>query len=240
MKHLLKPIAYTLGGTVLMSGSFFMFASLSGTPLSQVAMIGDYFPDEEEGAVTASQDAGEISEQLAGDRRNRAQVLEAAASPLRAFVLESPFSAGELEALEQRLQLRLQELDRRERGLEARERELDESLQHVQGLYAELEGLRNQLLAEKDEIEAHKDEIERDANAVTERQKAAFRGVAPLFEEGTPAVYAQMLIDGYSATEAAQILAALDDARVRELLQAVHKIDPATFDAFEEAYRGAK
>lgn len=239
MKKAIQIASYTLGGATLLGGSFFLFAAMSGTPMSDVGGVGDMFPDDPEQSAAASQDVPSVDEILSEDRRGSEQVFLEAASPLRTFVLENPFSAGELELLEKRLENRMQEVRDRDLDLDAREARLAEREAHVDRQYDEITALRNQLLEERDELIHQKAEADRDSAAVDEKEKASWKAVSALFEEGKAKDQAQMLIDGYEAAEAGQLLAHLSVERVRELLAAVHKIDAETYEAMEKAWRSA-
>tara|TARA_R110002126_G_scaffold177860_3_gene326859 strand:+ start:3953 stop:4678 length:726 start_codon:yes stop_codon:yes gene_type:complete len=239
MKQAIQIATYVIGSATLLGGSFFLFAALSGTPLRDISGVGDMFPGEEVDPATVSQDVPTIDEQLLGDRRGSDQVFLEAASPLRAFVLENPFSSGELEMLEQRLEMRMEEVNKRSRDLDKREAQVIADKQQYDRLFNELENLRNQLIQEKDELINQRAEAERDEEALDEKQKAAWKAVAALFEEGKASTQAQMLIDGYSPKEAGLVLAQLETERVRELLAAVHKIDTPSYEAMEKAWRAA-
>jgi hypothetical protein len=239
MKQAIQITSYVLGSATLLGGSFVLFAALSGTPLRSVAGVGNLFPAEETGPATVDQDVPTIDDQLVGDRRSKEQVFLEASSPLRVFVLENPFSSGELEILEQRLKTRMEELNKRKSALDDREAQVNADKQQYDRLFNELEDLRNQLIQEKDELINQRAETVRDEEALDDKQKAAWKAVSALFEEGTASTQAQMLIDGYSPKDAGLVLAELEIERVRELLSAMHKIDTPAYEATEKAWRAA-
>lgn len=237
MKNLTTYLAYGLGGTGLIGGSFVLFATLSGTPLSKISGVGSFFPDEGVDPVAASQDLGHPEDELEEDRRSREQVLESARGPLRAFLLPSPFSATVLEQLEASLQNRMAELELRDRELDRREAQLEEDRLHYVDLLVELEQLRTALLEMDDERVAQAEELDRDRAAFTESEKQSYRSMAKLYEEGKAKDLAPMLMKVYEPDKAALILAALSQEQVGLLLGEIFRIDEEMGAAYQEAYR---
>lgn len=240
MNKVLKYLAYAIGGVSILMVSFFAFAVLSGTSMSEMAGIGKYFPDPEQGPAIESRDQPDIETELASDSRSPEQMLDESTSPLKAFMLPGGFSATELEQLEEALQARMAQLDLREKQLDERERELLETDQHYQDLYARLEGLRNAVLEEEAEVSAQKEEAARDREAAAERERQSFQGVAHVFAEGKASDSARLLVDIYEPDEAARILRALEDERAGMLLAAIHSLAPDRSKSYHQAYRTAQ
>lgn len=239
MTELSKYLAYGLGSVALVGGSFVLFTALSGTPMSRVTGVGRLFPEDAE-APPADLPAPTGGEEVDADPRPAGVVVEAARSPLNAFLLPSPFSASELEDLEQRLQTRLDELATRERRLEERERQLAEDRRHYEELFAELEDMRTSILEMDDERRARAEELDRDRRAAEEREDQSYRDLAKFYGEGKARDMAAMLADVFQADEAALILSALSQDRAGELMSEVYKLDPKKGAALQEAYRAAQ
>jgi DNA repair exonuclease SbcCD ATPase subunit len=237
MKNLTTYMAYGLGGTGLIAGSFVLFAALSGTPLSKVAGVGRLFPEDPSDPVTSSQDTPNPEDELQEDRRTSEQVLESARGPLHAFVMPSPFSATDLEELEGSLENRMTELELRDRELDRREAQLEEDRLHYIDLLTELEQMRTSLLEMDDERVAKAEELDRDISAFTESEKQSYRAMAELYKAGKAKDLAPMLMKVYTPDKAALILAALPQDQVGLLLGEIFNIDEALGAAYQEAYR---
>lgn len=242
MNHVLKYAALGAGSFALLGGSFFAFAVLSGTPMSQIPGIGAVFPEPPEGAedVDAEPEKNDAREELAGDRRSAGQVYGRARGPLQAFLLDNPFSAGELEELADALKSGRRSLAVRESELEELRAELEEERRHYQDLFAELEELRTALVVRNDEQEARAEELRRQATDLEEVERASYRNLATVYAEGKPSSVAGMLTQTYPPEKAALILAALDDERAAALLAEIHKADPARGALYMDAFRKAK
>ena len=111
MTPISKIAAMTLGGVAITVGSYVTIAALTGTPMSALAGVSAFVPPEPEVSPVENRELPTIDEAVDQDRRGTVQVYEAASTPLRAFVMESPFTGTEMQALEDRLQARLVELD---------------------------------------------------------------------------------------------------------------------------------
>ncbi len=220
---ILKYVAYGLGAVTLLAGSFFLFAALSGTPLSEMQGVGAAFPEKESTPANASQALPHPQDELDGDRRSSEQILQEAASPLKAFLLPSGFSAAELSELESALKKRMAELDRRSRDLDEREKQLEEDRALYDELFAELEVLRNNLLEQSEEAEARSEEVAAKEAALQQSRRANFAALAKTFygeDAGKPEEVAPLLVK-YSPEDAALILIALPDERAAKLVTAV-------------------
>lgn len=232
----LKYVAYGLGAVTLLAGSFFLFAALSGTPLSELKTVGSAFPGEKLGPATASQALPHHQDELNGDRRPVEQVLGDAASPLRAFMLPTGFSAAELKALETSLERRMAELDSRYRELDKREAQLDLDRELYDELFTDLEGLRTGLLEQEAEQTALSEELDAGQAALKAKRKAQFATLAPMYADGRGK---GLMLAKYAADEAALILAALTPQRASELISEIHKKDEDQAKAFQDAYMAA-
>ena len=237
MKNLTTYLAYGLGGSGLIAGSFVLFAAFSGTPLSKVAGVGSFFPQDATDPVASNQDLENPEDELQEDRRSPEQVLQSARGPLHAFVLPSPFSATDLEKLEASLENRIRDFDLRDRELDRREAQLEEDRLHYVDLLVELEQMRNALLEMDDERVAQTEELERDIEAFTESEKQGYRRMATLYEGDETKELAEMLMKVYEPDKAALILTALSPEQVSLLLGEIFTIDEAKGAAYQDAYR---
>ena len=138
MNHVLKILAYGLGGFVLLIGSFVTYSALTGTPMHELKGVGKLFPEQVEVEQTETTMLPDVETELQSDRRSPRQLFENAATPLGSFMLEDPFSAEELRSLEETLQVKLDEVALRARELDTRERELEADRQHLEDRYREL------------------------------------------------------------------------------------------------------
>lgn len=240
MNNSLMYVAYGLGGTTLVAGSFFLATALSGTPMNAMKGVGGLFPPEPSAVVTPETKVPEVEEQLEGDTRSDEQVFDAARSPLTAFTLEDPFSTQELSTLEHRLRLKLEELDGRARSLDEREAHLDRDAEYLERQFKELARLKAVILTESDEARAVGDEIEANRLSLAAREVQVYKSMAPQFEEGEAEVAAAKLVDVYDPQEAAKILRHLPDERVTELMTAILVAFPDKHRDFMRAYQLAK
>ncbi len=233
-----KYVAYGISAVVLLTGSFFLFAALSGTPISDMKGVGDAFPDDDTGPATASKDLPHPQDELDDDRRSTEQILGDSTTPLRAFSLPSGFSAAELGELEQSLERRLEEVERRDRDLDERERQHEVDRRLYDELFAELETLRSSLLDQESEQDAQAEELNAKRAAVEASRRASFAKLAPFYEDAEPEDAAAMLIE-YGPEDAALILVAVSKKRAAELVTAVFSINPDTSKALQDAYMAA-
>lgn len=227
MSNLVKYVAYGLGGTTLLTGSFFLAAAITGTPLSSMKGVGGLFPKQPRAQLIDSEKLPEIETLLENDTRSKEQILDSARSPLTAFVLQDPFSAKELSELERRLQDKLYELEQRERALDEREVLLDQDAEHLERLKADFERLKSDLLNAGDEQRAKDEELTADRRAIDALKIQAFKAMAAQFEDGEAPDAAAQLLNVYSnPDDAAQVLKFMAQDRANEILAEVFKIDP--------------
>jgi len=240
MNNTLMYLAYGLGGTTLVAGSFFLAIALSGTPMNAMKGVGGLFPPKPTADVTPQTAPLEVEQQLEGDTRSVDQIFDAARSPLTAFSLQDPFSTQELSTLEHRLRLKLEEVDRRGRSLDEREGHLDRDAEYLERQFKELERIKATILTQSDEAQAVGDEIEANRRAFAAREVQVYKSMAPQFEEGEAEVGAAKLVDVYDAEEAAKILRHLPDERVTELMTAILVAFPDKHRNYMRAYQLAK
>ena len=217
-----KYFAYAIGAAVLLGGSFFLFAGLSGMPMSEMRGVGGAFPDPVEESAIASQSLPHHQDELDGDRRSVTQVLAESTSPLRAFMLPTGYSTERLAELEHDLELRMDELAMRNRALDKREHELDQDYETYRELFTQLEALRADLIEQQAEQEARGEELDAGQESLEASKRASFGKLAPLYAEGRAQTKAGLLLQ-YSPEEAGMILAALPAERVAELVDAIFK-----------------
>jgi len=234
MNNILKYIAFASGGVVLFFSSFLAFAALSGTPPHMLAVIGGLFP-EPEVAIRTENEPVNLMEEVALDTRPVVEVIESAASPLKAFLLESPFSTDELEQLQSRMKSGVEannqraiDFGRREAELEVRERQLDER-------WEELVKIRTALIEHDLELELREDELIRNENAQMERERGSWSSMAKIFETGDTATLVENLVM-FPPDQAAQILRGLKETRASELINGLPR---DRYLEYADAYRKA-
>jgi hypothetical protein len=240
MNNTMMYVAYGVGGTTLLAGSFFLATALSGTPMNAMKGVGGLFPPEPVAAVTPKTEPIEVEQQLEADTRSDKQIFDAARSPLTAFMFADPFSTQELASLENRLLLKLEELDGRARSLDEREAHLDRDAEYLERQFKELDRLKAAILNESDEARAVGDEIEANRLSLAAREVQVYKSMAPQFEEGEADVASARLVDVYEPEEAAKILRHLPDERVTELMTAILVAFPDKHKDYMRAYQLAK
>lgn len=223
-----KYAAYGLGAAALLIGSFVTISALTGTPANEMKAVGGLFPESVTAANESHPDTdGETSEEeRERDTRSPRQVFESATTPLGAFALQDPFSAEELRALEEQLQVKIDELARRHRALEKREREVEADRQHYLDQFAQFEKLRTALLEQRDENDANAEELDRASDALDEKQAEIDRDLAKFFEETKARDAASMLTKTYAPDKAARILIQLDEDRQSAIMSAIYQLLP--------------
>ena len=226
MNHLLKILAYGLGGFVLLIGSFVTYSALTGIPMHELKAVGKIFPEQVTVEVGESTMLPDVEEELQSDRRSPRQLFENAATPLGAFMLQDPFSTEELRSLEETLLVKIDEVSARARDLDGRERELEADREHLEDRYRELEKLRTALLEQGAETDAANEELDRNRDVLEEQEMATFKKMASLFEDTEPEDAAGLLTSVYGPSDAAKILVQLDPDRVRELISAINVLMP--------------
>ncbi len=237
MSNIIKYVAYGLGGTTLAAGSFFLVASLSGTPLNALKGVGGLFPAEPKAELVDKSALSELEEELERDTRSDQQLFDAAKSPLTAFKMQDPFSATELSRLENHLQLKIAELEKRQRSLDDKEALLDQDAAYIEMQLQKLAELKDKLLNESDEQRALGEEIEANRKALAAREVEVYKHMAQQYVDGEPEVVAQQLMNVYEADEAAKVLKNLQSDRVAEILRAIMAVNPEQHKAYTRAYQ---
>lgn len=154
------------------------------------------------------------------------------AGVLGAFVLPSPFDSRELQDLQRRLVERTEEIAEERRALDQRARDLDDWQESLEVRTRELEELRGRigegLIPPKATPEA--------AAVATEQDRASWRAMAALFEDGDLDELATRLVS-FEPDEAAQILAGLEPERAAQLLNSLPEAD---YRRYFDAWRKVK
>lgn len=235
MNPTIKILAFLIGGLAITVGSYVTIAALTGTQVADIPGMSAFVdPLETEVRATVTTP---LNQQLADDRRGTRQVMNAAANPLRAFVMESPFDADQLNGLANQLKSRLEEMTQREEELNTRSKRLDASLDQLERVRAEIDSLRTNLIDERSTLELRADELVADQAALEARRLAEIKMFAPLYETGRPSEAAKRLLANKTPALVTQILAELDPNRVRELLLVIRHLDAGAYEAIETARR---
>ncbi len=225
MNHVLKILAYGIGGFVLLVGSFVTFSALTGTPMHEMKAVGKMFPEQVVVEETDSTMLPDAEVEMAQDKRSPRQLFDNAASPLSAFTLADPFSAEELRALEETLMTKLDEVAERAKDLALREQELEADRQHLEDRYKELESLRTALLEQDANTEAAGQEVDRDREILNEEKEETYKQMSTLFVDTEPEDAASLLHSLYGPEKAAKVLIHLEPDRVRDIVTALRVID---------------
>lgn len=238
MNNLMKYSAYAIGAMVLISGAFFLFAALSGTPMSEMKGVGGAFPEAQAGSAVAGMDQPRPQDELESDRRSKSQVLREAVSPLKAFLYPAPFSGTKLAELEQALEQRMSELDMRDRDLDERESTLEQDRQLYDDLFTELEVLRTSLLQQDAETRARGEELDARDTALEAHKRTSYATLAKTFygEDAGEAETLAPMLTAYSPEDAALILVALPGERAAALVTSVLRMDPQKAKGLQDAY----
>jgi len=207
-----------LGGLSLFVCAFLGFAAMSGTPLTELAVIGPMFAEEEnpdEELAALLEDSGP-----APSIATAKQVIEANIGLLKVFALEPPFTSEELQTLAVNLKSaklgydeRMRKLDEREAAMGAREELLTEQ-------FSALEEIRTELERYEEDLNLRSAEVGQDEVAQDVTEAARWAEVSNLFASGDAEELSSRLMR-YGAAEAAQILSNLDKDRATVLLNAL-------------------
>jgi len=235
MNQILKYAAFSLGGVTLFVGAFLSFAAFTGAPLHEMSIVGEYFPAPP-GSVATQGAEPNLIEELDLDSRSVRAVIEQASTPLRAFLLDSPFSTEDLEGLQRELKARTRTLETLQASLEGRERELALRERQIEERWTELERIRTDLIEEGLELEQRQDELVRDEGVARDREEASWQTMGKVFEHGEPEDLAERLVL-LGPEQAAKVLRALTSERASEILNQVPR---EQWPEFAEAYRRAE
>ncbi len=235
MNKLLKYVAYGIGAFVLFVGSFLAFAAFSGAPMNELSVVGKFFPEPPQ-ETQESETPTDPTEELERDTRPAEVVVEEAALPLHAFVLESSVPASELARLQSQLKALLRSNELRSQELDQREHDLEMRAQHQEERWAELESIRSNLMRSELELEQRQTDFVRSEAEQVAREKESWRSLAQIFVEGKAKTLVSRLTQ-YEPHNAAKILRALPDARAAELLA---EVPSDRYIEYTEAYRKAE
>ncbi len=204
-----------VGGLSLFVVAFLGFATMSGTPLSEVAVIGNLFqtaePVEEEEPMLSDDTEPVYTEK---------QVVDANLSILTAYAFEPPLTSDELQGLVVDLKTAKLAFEERLRGVVERESGVAEREELLGHQFATLEELRAELDRYEAELSMRAAEVGRDKDAGASSAKAQWSEIARLFAQGDAEEMTTRLMQ-FSAMEAAKILGSLDQERAAALLNAL-------------------
>jgi len=229
MSRGIELIVMGLGGLSLFLVAFLGFAAMSGTPLSEVAVIGPMFaPEEQEPPEEPGKEFATPGTALATEK----QIVEANMGILGAFPLESPFTAAELQSLALELKSAKVAYDERKWKLDEREKSISEREEVLAHQFETLEELREKLERYEAELNLRSAEVNADEKATDAQAEAQWSEVAKLFAAGDPDELTTRLLQ-YDEEEAAKVLVNLSDERAALLLNAL----PADkWKAYVDAY----
>lgn len=234
MKNI-PPLKIAIGALValfLFLGSFLLFAALSGTPMHELAVVGQFFPAPQE---PVEQEPMDLVEEVQEDRRPPEVVLESATVPLHSFLVQSPFSAEELDDLQRKLKAKITENEALRKDLLMRSADLDVREEHLENRWRELEEIRGALSERELELSQRDQELARDEEAQKEREESSWSAMSTLFADGDPSELSERLLT-IAPDKAALILRALPGERAAELMGA---LQPDDFSVYMDAYRQA-
>ncbi len=207
-----------LGGLSLFVCAFLGFAAMSGTPLTELAVIGPMFAEEEDPEGELQELLGESdSVQVVSTAK---QVIEANIGILKAYALEPPFTPEELQSLAANLKTAKLGYDERMRKLDEREMSIEEREELLADQFTALEDIRNELERYESDLTLRSAEVGRDEDVADKTEAARWAEVSNLFASGDAEDLSKRLMS-YDAGEAAQILTHLDADRATSLLNAL-------------------
>lgn len=235
MNNALKYAAFTSGGLVLFLASFLAFSALSGTPPHELGLLGGMFPEPRVVEVPPEVPPSDLVEEIERDTRPVAEVIESSASPLRAFLLESPFSAEELDMLQRQVKRSHEAANERARALDEREEELDSRERQLEERWEELVRIRTTLIEHDLELQQREEELVRDERNQKDSERASWASMAKMFENGKVKELVKNLLL-FTPENAAQILRGLPEDRASELINGIPRDQ---YLEYAEAYRKA-
>ncbi len=222
MNRIIEIAALLLGGVSFFAVCFVGFAAISGTPLNEVALIGELVDAPEEGGEPLAHE-GEPGEPQAHKvaeppkEPEHARVVQSSLGMLSTWSLPSPFASEELQELVDEIKAERLELDQREAQLALRESEIQEH----EGLLAEktatLGHLRKELETYEVSLTTREFEVRRLEGEADERAELRWTEVGGVFAALDPEQAGQRLAQ-YSPAEASRILRAMDEEKAVEIL----------------------
>ncbi len=219
MNRIIEIAALLLGGVSFFAVCFVGFAAISGTPLNEVALIGEFVAAPEAGDEDIAHEDEPASDENADQPKEpeHAPVVQSGLGMLSTWSLPSPFSSQELEELVDEIKTERLELDQREAQLALRESEIQEQ----EGLLAEktatLGNMRKELEVYEGALATREFEVRRLEEEADERADLRWSQVGGVFAALDPEEAGQRL-GQYSPAEASRILRAMDDEKAVEIL----------------------
>lgn len=229
MKKILLPLGAGVGALGLFVGAFFVFLSMMGAEMHEVALVGSFFEAPPEAEAEDDEGPDAPPPEIPPSQPERVASL----GVVDVFRIDSPYSASELEQLVRDLKHKTREFDERLAALEDREERLQEREEFLDEKYAALQELRTGLENWEVELNQRQAEVARDEAAEAEREAESWKRLATLFSKGDAAEQSSKLTN-YTPEEAARILAALKPTRAKELLDA---LTGETWKRYAEAFR---
>ena len=217
MTKTIELIVMALGGLSLFICAFLGFAVMSGTPLSELALIGPLFVGQENDAEETDLALGELDN---GVITTTKQVIEANIGLLSAYALQPPYTADELKELTVELKTAKVSYEERMRKLELRESSVSEREELLADQFKTLEEIRDDLERLEEELNLRSAELGRDEATESSPKAPRWIKIAKLFEKGDVSELVDKLI-AYEPKDAAFILSNLPLKRSGELLNAV-------------------
>lgn len=233
MNRIIEIAVLGLGGLSLFVVAFLGFAAITGAQLSELAVVGPLFAEEERLDVDEIDSATPaLPEQVF---TTESQVVEANLAMLSAYALEPPYTAEELQSLAVELKSAKIAYEKRLEALQDRDAALQEQEELMSHQFGVLEEIRAELERRDSAISLREAELARDEDSKGAGEES-FARIAGLFKAGKPEDMVDRLVK-YAPEEAAKILTNLDDKRATELLNA---IDAKDWKDYADAYSQAK
>ncbi len=237
MNRIIEIIAMALGGISLLTVCFLGFALMSGTPLSDVGVIGKLFPEPDAPNGTEKATGAPEDELIARPNLSEEKLVMNQAGLMHAWQLPSPFDAKALGDLTERLKMRDHALDVREVDLDQREARLDDQETTIEDRIEGLVQIQGQMEKRRIELEAL-------GTTLDERQQEVDRKVEGKWAKQAGILEAMDLEDrnkilgAYEPEEMAQLLKYMEESTRGEVMAGLQvKItDPVRLRAYLEAY----
>ena len=237
MNRTIEIIAMALGGISLLTVCFLGFAVMSGIPLHDIAVVGNFFEAPAVPLPTASATAPEAT--APRERATDEKAIMSQAALLHAWSLPSPFDPEELKELTDDLKLRLQRIEAREGELDTREEHLDDRDRAIQGRLEALVDMQGRLDKQREEMQAQQKDLDQQQEEVAAREAKKWQNTAKILMQMKPDDAAGYLKDAnYEPQQMARILAAMDGKKAADVMVALQKKidDPAVLRSFMDAY----
>jgi branched-subunit amino acid aminotransferase/4-amino-4-deoxychorismate lyase len=155
--------------------------------------------------------------------------------------MPTPFSSQELGDLEDRLTLRMDQLEERAKSLDVRENLLNQEAEHLERLRKDLERMKTDLIREADEQKAEQEELAATAAAQAARDKTVFKKLAAQFLDGEPDVTVEQILNVYdNPHDAAKLFMEMPTERVNELFGALYLLNKEKHKAYFNAFQLAQ